>query len=181
MHILSRPPSFCECLCVWEGVGGWLGVAGQRAQGKGSGCDVLKDESVYICHVGVRSVCSCLRQMTCSAPQGPPVILHPLSPTDPTDGLRRVCTFVCVSAWVCVCEKFPMCTSCLMRFLVHARTGQCHPHVFVVAWRSLVPWTGGMGFFIMLIWEMGSGKSSNVKAQPCWIHRRGDTQAPAAK
>lgn len=50
------------------------------------------------CHVGARSVCSCLRQMTCPAPQGPPVILHPLSPTDPTDGPapRAYFLFVCV-------------------------------------------------------------------------------------
>lgn len=50
------------------------------------------------CHVGARSVCSCLRQMTCPAPQGPPVILHPLSPTEPTDGPapRAYFLFVCV-------------------------------------------------------------------------------------
>lgn len=56
------------------------------------------------CHVGARSVCSCLRQMTCSAPQGPPVILHPLSPTDPTRGPHHVCmcVFTCLCRGVCV-------------------------------------------------------------------------------
>lgn len=66
--------------------------------------------------------------MTCSAPQGPPVILHPLSPTDLTDGLHRVCVllFVCVGVGMCM-GKFPMCSFCLMCFLVLARRGQCHP------------------------------------------------------
>lgn len=65
------------------------------------------------CHVGVRSVCSCLRQMTCSAPQGLPVILHPLSPTDPTDGLRTVPmrTFACLCLGMGLCMlKFSVCT-----------------------------------------------------------------------
>lgn len=69
------------------------------------------------CHVGARSVCSCLRQMTCSAPQGPPVILHPLSPTDLTHSPRHACIFVFTCVFrrgsvhvetllqVCVCKS----------------------------------------------------------------------------
>lgn len=130
------------------------------------------------CHVGVRSVSSRLRQMTCSTPWGPPVILHPLSPTDPTGGLCPVSMFS------------PACLCLALSFLMHLA-----PNVFscACAWRTISshPFFFGeevlccgwehTGFCGMLSWEMESGKCSSVKALPCWIHHRGDTQTPTAK
>lgn len=88
MHILNRPPSFC--VCVLKG--------GDNQEFRRKVQDAMCSEMSLSTSVtvGVCSVCSCLRQTTCSAPQGPPVILHPLSPTDLTDGLHCVCTFVCL-------------------------------------------------------------------------------------
>lgn len=131
------------------------------------------------CHVGVRSVCSCLRQMTCSAPRGPPVILHPLSPTDPTDGLPRVRAFVCLRGGVGV--------RCMLKFRASCLDVLSS---WPSRWRYTVPlcerrvFGGAREHGVvcgMPSWEMESGECSGVKALPHWIHRGGETQTLGAK
>ena len=124
-HFEQAPFGFV-LVCVWTG------GAGERERGV---VDAMCSEMSLSTSVMLEwsSVCSCLRQMTCSAPQGPPVILRPLSPTDPTDGPHRVCTFfvcmcVCVTVGVCVLKKciqqelmtasFPCLCACPCRHMI---------------------------------------------------------------
>lgn len=123
------------------------------------------------CHVAVRSVCSCLRQMTCSAPQGPPVILHPLSPADPADVRHVYVRFLCLVVGFVFIEK------CVP--LVHKTASSSRPCVRVCT--SSEKGAGGWWGCSTLSGEMGSGKCSSGKALHRWIRRRGDTQAPTGE